>query len=608
MSDLTDHGAFGHDRLPVSDLDAFLDRIGAAALPLTGAVACLVDLPAEVAGPRALRMAAPLGGPLADSLHRLVERQPGAPAPEDCPRHLEQEVAGRRLRFVVERLGGRHRPRPQPDLGTLVLGFDAETASADDAGRASKGFLAMLEALLVERRAKIAMSRDMAALRRHAQHLQRRVMQDALTGLENADAFRQAVRRALNAGRTPHALVLLDVDHFKQINDLHGHQFGDVYLRAIAGALTGSVPPGTRLGRIGGDEFALLLRLQDDAETVLSQVMRDCRAGLARMAQTISKPGLGSVSMGVALFPRHSESFEALFEQADTALYAAKETGRGTDVIFDPHCHLRFSLRELTRNFSGALAAGEIGPAFHPVVNLATGECTGYEVLARWRGENGEVMGPELFYPIFDNAVLAQQLTCSMIRQATEVLRRLPARGALGGAPLRMGINVTGFDLHNRQFSGSLSRLLSDLGLPWEAIVIEVPETVMLGETGGRAFETLRDLRKRGAAIALDDFGTGYGSLRHLGTWPIDILKIDRQFVQGLSGRPRDRAVVEAILGMARRFGLRVVAEGIETPGQLSYLQAMGCESGQGHLLSPPLCPGQLAGAPRVYPVGERVT
>lgn len=602
MNGLPDTDVFARGSLPASDLDALLDRIGASALPLSGAAACLIDLAAEVVGPRPVRMAAPLDGALAESLRCLVDEE-GAASCARRTRLNERDVGGRRHRFLIKSIGDLR----GPGLGTVVLCYAADQGGALDVERRARPFLTMLEALLSERRAKLAMARDMAALGRHAADLQRQVQTDALTGLSNGRSFKERARAALAAGREPHALVLLDVDHFKQINDLHGHQFGDIYLTAIAGALQGSVAAEALIGRIGGDEFAVLLPLPAEAESALVRGMEACRKALARLGETMGKPELGSVSMGAALFPRHGEDYDALFELADTALYAGKEAGRGSEVIFDPHRHLRFSLRELVRNFSGALAEGEIRPVFHPVVDLATGHCSGYEVLARWEGVGGEVMGPERFYPIFENGVLAQQLTRSIISQATQVLRTLTVRRSVEDAPLRIGINVTGFDLHNRSFAEDLGQLLADLELPWTVIVIEVPETVMLGETGGRAFGTLRDLRGRGAKIALDDFGTGYGSLRHLGAWPIDMLKIDRQFVQGLSARPRDRAVVEAILGMARRFGFRVVAEGIETPGQLSYLRAMGCDAGQGHLLSPPIPAEALADAPLIYPIEDRL-
>lgn len=602
MNGLPDTEVFARGSLPASDLDALLDRIGASALPLSGAAACLIDLAAEVVGPRPVRMAAPLDGALAESLRCLVDEE-GAASCARRTRLNERDVGGRRHRFLIKSIGD----LGGPGLGKVVLCYAADQGGALDVERRARPFLTMLEALLSERRAKLAMTRDMAALGRHAADLQRQVQTDALTGLSNGRSFKERARAALEAGREPHALVLLDVDHFKQINDLHGHQFGDIYLTAIAGALQGSLAAEALIGRIGGDEFAVLLPLPAEAEPALVRGMEACRKALARLGETMGKPELGSVSMGAALFPRHGEDYDALFELADTALYAGKEAGRGSEVIFDPHRHLRFSLRELVRNFSGALAEGEIRPVFHPVVDLATGHCSGYEVLARWQGVGGEVMGPERFYPIFENGVLAQQLTRSIISQATQVLRTLTVRRSVEDAPLRIGINVTGFDLHNRSFAEDLGQLLADLELPWTVVVIEVPETVMLGETGGRAFGTLRDLRGRGAKIALDDFGTGYGSLRHLGTWPIDMLKIDRQFVQGLSARPRDRAVVEAILGMARRFGFRVVAEGIETPGQLSYLRAMGCDAGQGHLLSPPIPAEALADAPLIYPIEDRL-
>ncbi|MBE9635528.1 putative bifunctional diguanylate cyclase/phosphodiesterase [Salipiger mangrovisoli] len=609
MSDLPDLDAFGRNGVPVSELDELLDRIGAASLPLSGAVACLVDLAPEVVGPRGVRMVAPLHGPLSEALQCLIaHRKQMAPCGARS-QVVSRAVAGRSYRFLIESIGpdtgSDTRPDAGSDMGTVILGYEADTKTAHDMERRARPFLDLLEALLIERCTKLAVVRDMAALELDAAEFREQAQKDALTGLINACTFRERARQTLAEAHGPHALVLLDVDHFKQINDLHGHQFGDVYLSAIAGVLRGSFGPDTLIGRMGGDEFALLL--PEDADGALVRATEACRKALARLGVTMGKPELGSVSMGAAFFPRHGESYDALFELADTALYAAKENGRGSVVSFDPHRHLRFSLRELMRDFSEALAEGEIRPVFHPVVDLATGHCSGYEVLARWRGASGETLGPERFSPIFENGVLAEQLTRSMITQASHLLRSLPQRTAAGGAPLRIGINVTGFDLLNSDFAGDLGDLLSELRLPWSAIVIEVPETVMLGETGGRAFETLRELRGRGARIALDDFGTGYGSLRHLEDWPVDMLKIDRQFVQGLSARPRDRAVVEAILGIARRFGFRVVAEGIETPGQLSYLMAMGCDAGQGHLLSPPLEAHELATAPAVYRLRDRV-
>ena len=301
ISDLPHHDAFGEDDLPVSELDDFLDRIGASALPLTGAVACLVDLPPEVVGPRAVRMAAPLEGPVAESLRNLVDNRPEALALHQRRGTVEAVVKGRRLCFLIERISSGRSSHTAFSLGTIVLGFNADEVSMAAAEKASRPFIAMLAALLVERRGKIAMAQDMAALGRQAAELQRRVQKDALSGLDNADAFRAQARETLGAGRGPYALVLMDLDNFKQINDLHGHQFGDVYLRAIAGALQGSVPPDSRLGRIGGDEFALLLRLPADAEVALLHVMRACSVASARLAETMGKSELGGISMGAAI-------------------------------------------------------------------------------------------------------------------------------------------------------------------------------------------------------------------------------------------------------------------------------------------------------------------
>lgn len=390
---------------------------------------------------------------------------------------------------------------------------------------------------------KVELELELIAARQQINRLERLNRTDPLTGLQNKTAFETGYQARIGAAQDPLALIILDVDHFKSVNDLYGHQFGDSYLRTLSLALGFALPENAEIGRIGGDEFAILLDIPKRGTGYLDAVMKRCRAAILRATATLGKPDLGKVSMGAAIFPDHARDGTTLYELADSALYISKSDGRGAQTVFDPARHQAFNPRAIGRRFRQAAHDGLIRPYYQPIYDLRTGACQGLEMLARWGDADFGLMTPEQFPGIFldhENAeLLTRVLTARALADLSELRQRNPARPTLS-------INVTSFDLINPEFVFDLQALLSDTpGIDWDSIVIEVTETIMMGAPNGQIFRSLEELRRGGA-------------------------------------------IVEALLGLAGRSGLTVVAEGVETEAQLQRLQAMGCRLVQGYLLSAP--------------------
>ncbi|WP_353472920.1 bifunctional diguanylate cyclase/phosphodiesterase [Salipiger sp. H15] len=439
---------------------------------------------------------------------------------------------------------------------------------------------------------------DCAALRVRAES-------DAMTGMKNSSAFHDHAASRLAQGGY-HALLLFDIDHFKRVNDLYGHSFGDDYLRRIAVTIRDAMPPDALTGRIGGDEFAALVRLPTRWRDFLDDLLARCSSAVQRTAALMGKPELGRISAGISVHPWHARDFDDLFDLADAALYVSKRAGRSTATVFDPARHDRFSKRILDERFWRATRQNRIVPYFQPIVDLTDGQCFGYEVLARWIDDNGRVLNPTQFEHVFGDYRLADSLTRTLLSASLDLLaERIVAEGGAGPA---LSINLTAFDLVNPEFVFDLQAALSDRGLGWSSLILEVTEKVILGDRNGQIYRSLSELRARGVRLAFDDFGTGHGGLRHLRDWPVDILKIDRGFVAHLAGNASDSVIVEAILNIAARCGMRVIAEGVETPEQLALLQELGCHYAQGYFFDGPMPPVALPGARRRYDLGTGVT
>ncbi|TQS72943.1 bifunctional diguanylate cyclase/phosphodiesterase [Rhodobacteraceae bacterium] len=476
-------------------------------------------------------------------------------------------------------------------IGALSMAYPSGSRPLDERMNEAQSVARLIAQTLIEMRRSHALEIDRDAAVRRADNLARRAELDPLTTLYNATTFENKVREMVEDRRTPFAFIMIDVDNLRAVNELYGHQFGDLYLKAIAHSLRSTCPTPAVIGRLGGDEFCIALPLSPGADTYLNARLSRIRSAIQRGAAMLGKSDLGRVSIGASLYPKQAERFTVLFELADTALYASKHAGKPSYTVFSSNHHERFNNRSMHQRFDLAVKNQLIEPFFQPIVALETGVITGFEVLARWRDPHCGVLSPAAFEAVFKDHHMAQQLTRLIMRRAFEAYQA----AGLTGSGIKISLNLTTFDLMCAEFVFDLQALLGDFGMDWSVLILEVTEKVMLDEPTGQLFRSLEEMHLRGATIALDDFGTGYGGLRHLTHWPVDLLKIDRFFVSTLGDNLRDRAIPEAIISIARNCGLSIVAEGIETPEQMRILQGMGCSKGQGFLFAPPMPATELS-------------
>ncbi|MEP4195135.1 MAG: EAL domain-containing protein [Aliishimia sp.] len=432
---------------------------------------------------------------------------------------------------------------------------------------------------------------DLAEMNLRAHRLRRQAETDPLTGVENKTSFDSKARERLNAFHRPAALLAVDLDFFKQVNDIYGHQFGDIYLQTIARTLKTSVPDAALVGRTGGDEFCILLDLPRASSNYLEGLLSRVRNDVQRNVALLGKPDLGRVSIGVSLFPTQAAEYERLFAMADTALYACKATERNSTTIYDVAEH-----GGVFDGDSPNLKVADfetISPAFQPILHLESGACVGLEVLSRQRGYEGEMAVSKSIGWMLGDHHIAPKLTRHIIHRALDDLCSLCNLNELDAPDL--WLNVTKFDLLDPEFVFDLQGMLDTHCVSWCSIVIEVNEETMLGERSGQIYHSLQEMRHRGARVALDDFGTGYAGLMHVREWPVDIIKIDRSFVRNIATDRHASVVVEALLMIANSMNQIVVVEGLETEEQLTCARALKCDYGQGYLFDRALTREELS-------------
>lgn len=408
---------------------------------------------------------------------------------------------------------------------------------------------------------------------------------DTLTGLPNRARFNEAIAKATSRSRPGFGLMLIDIDHLKAINDTMGHAVGDLLIEAVGSRLAAVAPDGTAF-RIGGDEFAVLLPGCDKAgplRGVASAILGAMQGPLDCEGTTI----VPSVTIGGAIAGEDGADSVTLRQNADFALYHAKETRRGGYVRFKDGLRTAMTRRiQTVRTVDEALSAGRLIPYYQPVIRLDTGEITGLEATARLRLDDGRVVAAGEFEDALLDPKLAYRISGQMLAAITVDM----AQWLREGLPIRyVGINVTSADFQKGDLVQRIVRAFERVQIPLEHLVVEITEQVIMGGRRDGVARTMAALRERGIMVALDDFGTGFASLTHLLDFPVDAIKIDRSFVGSIDGGKRSAAIVEALIGIAGRLGMRLVAEGIETESRARRLATMGCPLGQGYHYSRPM-------------------
>ena len=446
----------------------------------------------------------------------------------------------------------------------------------------------------VRRTAANAAEREAGLAARHLGELRHIAFHDSLTGLPNRRSFQARLSEALgHCLDAPHAhgfaVMFLDFDRFKLINDSLGHASGDEFLVQVSRRLLAQLADGDTLARLGGDEFAVLMVDPAGPGAVVAQAERLVQA-LGEPFHVAGTELNTSASIGITSSAQAYTRPEDVLRDADIAMYRAKATGKARYVVFDAQLHAQVMQRlRLETDLRRALLADQIGLAYQPIFDLASGRVTGFEALARWVHPELGPVAPGTFVAIAAEAGLVTELTDRMVQRACQQLRvwqtTLP-----GTDGLAMHINITGRDLVHASLAERLQQALAASGLQPHHLRLELDENTLMQHIAA-AMPVLATLRAAGIGLSLDDFGSGYSSLKHLHTLPIDSLKIDPSFVQALqqAGQGADANVVRAVVELGRSLGKGVIAEGIESASQLAMLRAMGCLQGQGYHLAPPL-------------------
>jgi diguanylate cyclase (GGDEF)-like protein len=426
-----------------------------------------------------------------------------------------------------------------------------------------------------------------------AERSRHQALHDSLTGLAN---------RALLADRTEHAiaqaarrneavgLLLLDLDGFKEVNDTLGHHCGDLLLQRVAERLTGSVREVDTVARLGGDEFAVLLPAVGSIQQAVT-VARRVREALCQPAEVDGLVIDLSGSIGVALYPEHSADSSHLLQHADIAMYTAKRGQLGVSV-YDPHLDQHTpNLLSLPSELRRAIDQGELVLHYQPKADMESGRIRGVEALVRWQHAERGLLSPAQFIPLAESSGLIEDLTRYVIEDAVGQCRQWQ----LAGLDLPIAVNVGARCLLDTSFPQKVAELLAAQELPADMLTLELTESAIITDPV-RAIEVLSRLQGLGIRLSIDDFGTGYSSMAYLRTLPLDELKIDRSFISHIQSEDGDRAIVRAVLDLARSLDLDVVAEGVEDQETWTMLRDLGCATSQGFYLSRPMPPGDVPG------------
>ena len=430
--------------------------------------------------------------------------------------------------------------------------------------------------------------RDVTVRKQAEEQLFRMAHFDGLTGLPNRSTLLERLEEARGVAQVSGgslAALFVDLDRFKLINDTLGHAVGDELLRAVAKRFQGAVRESDTVCRIGGDEFIVALTdLQDHKE--VSNLVGRLLKPLSRPFQIGPHEIFVTASVGISVFPEDGEDLEALVKKADIAMYHAKSLGRNNYQFYNPGMDQHADRRlVLTNSLRRGIEAGEFRVHYQPKVDVGTGRVTAVEALARWEHPELGLLSPTEFIPLAEEAGLIIPLGEWVLREACG---QAVAWQVQGLPPMRMGVNLSGYQLQHPGMAVVVMRILEETGLAPEWLELEITETVVM-QNPTTAISVLEDIRAMGIHVSIDDFGTGYSSLAQLKRFSVNTLKIDKSFIRDLEHNPTDAAIATAIIAMGACLNLEVVAEGVETEGQLAFLLEKDCHSAQGFLFSAPV-------------------
>ena len=471
--------------------------------------------------------------------------------------------------------------------GTVLIRRDGKEAPIEDSAAPIhdlNGQIAGAVIVFHDISAAQAMRMKMAHLAHH----------DFLTDLPNRvllnDRITQAIALAKRRG-THLAVLFLDLDNFKRINDSLGHETGDKLLQSVALRLSACVRGSDTVSRLGGDEFVVLVtedQYAEDAALTADKIL----AALAE-PHAIDKHELHvTTSIGISIYPTDGEDTETLIKNADTAMYHAKEKGRDNFQFFRHEMNVRAVERHVIEShLRHALERQEFVLHYQPKVNLATGVITGAEALLRWMHPEWGVVLPERFVPIAEDCGLIVPIGRWVLREACAQARRWEDAGL---KPASVAVNISALEFRREDFVEAVRAVLSETGLEPRCLQLEITESVLM-HNAESSTAILRQLKDMGVQLAVDDFGTGYSSLSYLHLFPIDVLKIDGSFVQDIGSINGNGSIVSAVIAMGTSLKQRVIAEGVEKQGQLAFLKAQHCEEGQGYFFSRPLVAEEFA-------------
>jgi len=425
--------------------------------------------------------------------------------------------------------------------------------------------------------------RDLSARKEAENHINFLAHHDALTGLPNRVTFNAKLDREIKLaaeGGQRLAILCIDLDRFKEVNDLFGHSAGDRALQNVAKRVTAILDEGQMMARLSGDEFAIVVPGLPNP----TMAGRLAESVLEAMQATNDNPddsGIVAASIGIAVFPEDATDRNALLTHADTALYRAKNEGRGTYRFFE--ASMGASVRDrrlLEHDLRNAIARGEFSLVYQPQKEIKTGEVIGFEALLRWKHPTRGDVSPTEFIPIAEDTGVILQI-------GEWVLRAACREAATWTKPLTMAVNVSAVQVHNADFAHRVHEILYETGLVPHRLELEITETALVRDLN-RALGTLRRIKMLGVRIAMDDFGTGYSSLSNLRAFPFDKIKIDSSFIRSVNVNDQAAAIVRSVLGLGRALKLPVLAEGVETAAELEFLKSEFCNEVQGFLVGRP--------------------